>query len=146
MSEKKIFKVMFLCTGNSCRSQMAEGFAREQGKGLIEPHSAGLTPCYVHPLAVAVMKEAGIDISHQKSKAIDERALRQMDLIVTLCGHADKYCPAVPPGINKTHMPVHDPVGTIGPEEEILNAFRRARDDIKAKIHGIIEDIKSRNQ
>jgi len=137
---------MFLCTGNSCRSQMAEGFARELGKGLIEPHSAGLTPCYVHPLAIEVMKEADIDISHQQSKAVDDLLLRKMDLIVTLCGHADKYCPTVPPGIKKIHMPVHDPVGTIGSEEEILNAFRRARDEIRRNIHGIIEDIKFQNR
>lgn len=142
MTEKKTVKVMFLCTGNSCRSQMAEGFARELGKGLIESHSAGLAPCYVHPIAAKVMKEAGIDISHQRSKAIDDALLKEMDLIITLCGHADAACPSVPADIKKIHMPVNDPVGTAGTEEEILTAFRRARDEIKTKVINLINSVK----
>lgn len=146
MPDNNFFKVMFLCTGNSCRSQMAEGFARELGKGLIGPFSAGLTPCYVHPLAIKVMKEAGIDISHQQSKAIDEDVLREMDLIITLCGHADTYCPSTPPEIKKRHMPVNDPVGTIGTEEEILDAFRKARDEIKEMIQDLINNLEQAQQ
>ncbi len=132
---------MFLCTGNSCRSQMAEGFARELGKGLIESHSAGLAPCYVHPLAIKVMSESGIDISHQKSKAIDNELLKEMDLIITLCGHADAACPSVPEGIKKIHMPVDDPVSTVGSDDEILNAFRKARDEINYKIKDFIDKL-----
>ncbi len=139
MTAKKMLKIMFLCTGNSCRSQMAEGFARELGKGLLEPNSAGLTPCYVHPLAIKVMKEAGIDISGQHSKAIDEKLLEEMDIIVTLCGHADVACPATPPSIKRIHMPVDDPVGTIGTEEEIMDVFRRARDEIRGKVQGLLK-------
>jgi arsenate reductase len=99
MTEGRIFKIMFLCTGNSCRSQMAEGFARELGKDVIEAHSAGLMKCYVHPKAIAVMKEIGIDISGQQSKDIDEDILKQMDIIVTLCSHANSSCPVTPPEI-----------------------------------------------
>jgi len=134
-------KIMFLCTGNSCRSQIAEGFACEYGKGFIETYSAGLTPAGVNPRAVSVMKEAGIDISNQKSEAIDEDLLKQMDIIVTLCGHAEALCPSTPPGIKRIHMPVDDPVGTIGSEDEIMTAFRRARDEIKEKISVLIKAI-----
>ena len=92
-----MLKVMFLCTGNSCRSQMAEGLARELGKGLIEAHSAGLTPQGVNPKAVAVMKEIGIDISQQQSKAIDPELLEKMDTVITLCDNASESCPWTPP-------------------------------------------------
>lgn len=121
---------------------MAEGFAREFGKGIIEPYSAGLTPCYVHPRAVEVMREIGIDISGQKSKAIDEELLIQMDLAITLCGHADQFCPSTPPDVKKIHIPVNDPVGTVGTEEHIMDAFRRVRDEIRGEIEGLIRDLK----
>jgi arsenate reductase len=142
--EKSLYKVIFLCTGNSCRSQMAEGFARELGKGIIEPYSAGLTPCYVHPRAVEVMREIGIDISMQKSKAIAEELLMHMDLVITLCGHADQSCPFTPPDVKKIHMPVDDPVGTVGTEEQIMDAFRRARDEIREMVQKLVNDIKSK--
>jgi len=133
VTDKRV-KVMFLCTGNSCRSQMAEGFARELGRGKIEAYSAGLIPSGVNPRAIAVMKEIGIDISKQRSKAIDEGLLKQMDVVITLCGHADASCPVTPPEIKRIYMPVDDPVGASGTEEEIMSAFRRARDEIKEKI------------
>jgi arsenate reductase len=142
MTENNIPKIMFLCTGNSCRSQMAEGFARELGKGVIEAHSAGLMKCYVHPKAIAVMKEAGIDISGQQSKDIDENLLKQMDFIVTLCSHANSSCPVTPPGIKKIHTPVNDPVGASGTEEDIMEAFRKARDEIRAKVETLIDLLK----
>lgn len=135
-------KVMFLCTGNSCRSQMAEGFAREYGKGIIEAHSAGLTPAGVNPRAIAVMKEIGIDISSQKSKAIDDKILKQMDVIVTLCGHAEAMCPMTPPEIERIHMPVDDPVSAIGTEKKILKGFRRARDEIKGNVERLINKLR----
>ncbi|MEN8264037.1 MAG: arsenate reductase ArsC [Nitrospirota bacterium] len=142
MTEVKKLKVMFLCTGNSCRSQMAEGFARALGKGLIEAHSAGLMKCYVHPKAIAVMREVDIDISGHQSKYIDETLLKQMDIIVTLCSHANSSCPVTPPGIKKIHTPVNDPVGASGTEEEIMEAFRKARDEIKAKVETLIDLLK----
>ncbi len=131
-------KVMFLCTGNSCRSQMAEGFARELGRGLLEVYSAGLMAAGVHQTAVAVMKEIGIDISKQKSKEIDEALLTSMDLVVTLCDHAAEACPLTPPQIGRLHWPIKDPVGTIGPRERVMNEFRRARDEIRAKIEDLV--------
>ena len=137
-------KIMFLCTGNTCRSQMAEGFARELGKGLIEPYSAGLMPAgVVHPGAIAVMKEAEIDISGQKSKAIDPDLLGKMDIIVTLCGNAEASCPMTPPEIRRMHWPIDDPVGAVGTEEEIAHEFRRARDEIKTKIVELITSLDS---
>ncbi len=129
---------MFLCTGNSCRSQMAEGFARELGRGLLEVHSAGLMAAGVHQKAVAVMKEIGIDISKQKSKEIDEALLRSMDLVITLCDHAAEACPLTPPRIGRLHWPIKDPVGTTGPGERVMNEFRRARDEIRAKIEDLV--------
>ncbi len=132
---------MFLCTANSCRSQMAEGFARAFGRGIVEVYSAGLMAAGVHKRAIAVMKEAGIDISEQKSKEIDEKLMRQMDIVITLCGHAEEYCPWTPPGITRIHWPIKDPVGTIGSEDYIMNEFRRARDEIKEKVKELIKDI-----
>lgn len=137
-----MLKVMFLCTGNSCRSQMAEGFARELGRGIIDPYSAGLMASRVHPRAIAVMKEIGIDISHQQSKEIDRDLLNQMDVVITLCGHAEASCPVTPPHIRRLHWPIDDPVGTIGTEEEILRAFRKARDEIRERIIKFIEEVK----
>ncbi len=133
---------MFLCTGNACRSQMAEGLARELGKGLIYPFSAGLIAAGVHPRAKAVMKEIGIDISRQKSKKIDEKNLMDMDIIITLCGNAEKSCPLTPSRIKRIHWPIEDPIKAIGTEEEIMNDFRRARDEIRTKIEEFIGILK----
>jgi len=129
-----MIKIMFLCTGNSCRSQMAEGFARELGKGLLEVHSAGLIAAGVHRRAIAVMREAGIDIAGQQSKEIDESLLRSMDIVVTLCDNAAEACPWTPPTVRVLHWPIKDPVGTRGSEETIMQEFRRARDEIRGKI------------
>ena len=120
---------------------MAEGFAKAFGEGVVEVHSAGLMAAGVHKRAVVVMKEEGIDISKQKSKDIDENLMKQMDIIVTLCGHAEEYCPRTPPGITRIHWPIKDPVGTVGSEEFIMNEFRRARDEIKEKVRELIKDI-----
>jgi len=120
---------------------MAEGFAREFGKGLIEVHSAGLFAAGVHKRAIAVMNEIGIDISKQKSKHIDEELLKKMDIVITLCGNAEATCPWTPPQIKRIHWPIKDPVGTIGTEEEIMSEFRRARDEIKEKVRKLIEEI-----
>jgi len=137
-------KVMFLCTGNTCRSQMAEGFAHEVGKGLIEAYSGGLMPTgVVHPRAIAVMKEAGIDISVQNSKGIDPDLLRRMDIIVTLCGNAEASCPVTPPEILRLHWPIDDPVHAIGSEEGTMSAFRKARDEIKEKVVALIYSLDS---
>lgn len=133
---------MFLCTGNSCRSQMAEGFARELGKGILEPFSAGLMAAGVHPRAIAVMKELNIDISRQKSSQIDEEQLNTMDMVITLCGNAEEACPRTRPEIKRIHWPINDPVGTIGSELKIMKEFRRARDEIKKKVDELINSLR----
>lgn len=135
-------KVMVLCTANSCRSQMAEGFLREYGKGLVQAYSAGLMATRVHPRAIAVMKESGIDISGQYSKEIDPELLNKMDIVITVCGNAGEPCPVTPPEIKRVHWPIKDPVGTIGTEEEIMREFRRARDEIKEKTEAFIKELK----
>jgi len=136
-----MLKVMFLCTGNSCRSQMAEGFARALGQGLIEAHSAGLMAAGVNPRAIAVMSEIGIDISRQRSREIDPDLLRTMDVVITLCDNAAEACPATPPSIQRLHWPVKDPVGTVGTGEEIMKEFRRARDEIREKVEGLVRGL-----
>lgn len=137
-----MLKVMFLCTANSCRSQMAEGLARELGNGLIEPFSAGLIATSVHPRAVSVMKEIGIDISRQRSKSIDHELLRQMDLVITLCTNAEAYCLRIPLEVKRLHWPIKDPVGTVGTEETIMREFRRARDEIRDRIIEFLRSLK----
>lgn len=139
-----MIRVMFLCTGNSCRSQMAEGFARALGKGLVDAHSAGLMPADVNKRAIAVMQEVGIDISDQESKGIDEDFLRSMDMIVSLCGNAEESCPWTPPEIRRLYWPVKDPVGTIGTEEEIMVEFRRVRDEIRQKVTVLIQELEGK--
>ncbi len=133
---------MFLCTGNSCRSQMAEGLARELGRGLIEPYSAGVMAWGVHPRAVEVMREVGIDISGQRSKEIDKDLLGKMDMLITLCSNAEETCPLTPPHITRLHWPVRDPVGTVGTDEEIMREFRRARDEIKEKMNRLLRELR----
>ena len=137
-----MIKVLFLCTGNSCRSQMAEGFLRTLGKGLFQAHSAGLMPAGVHPRAIAVMGEAGIDISGQASKTVEDAVVRRMDLVITLCDHAKEMCPWIPQEIRQFHWPVRDPVGIRGTDEEIMNDFRRARDEIRGKIEKLVQEAR----
>jgi len=120
---------------------MAEGFARELGKGIWEPFSAGLMAAGVHHRAIAVMKELGIDISRQTSKEIDESLLLTMDVVITLCDNAAEACPWTPPGIERIHWPVRDPVGTKGTEEAVMNDFRRARDEIKGKLQEFVKKL-----
>ena len=131
-------KIMVLCTGNSCRSQMAEGFLREMGGDRVEAHSAGLLVTEVHPRAMAVMAEIGIDISAQHSKLMDHELLKGMDVVITVCDNANDACPVLPPSVKRMHMPVRDPVGMVGTEEEIMAAFRRARDELRAMVIKIL--------
>ncbi len=131
---------MFLCTANSCRSQMAEGLMRELAKGRVEVHSAGLFAAGVHPRAAEVMKEIGIDISAQQSNDIDMGLLREMDYAITLCGNAERTCPTTPPEVRRIHWPIEDPVGARGSEEDVLNEFRRARDEIKKRIEEFLKE------
>lgn len=131
---KKPF-IYFLCTGNSCRSQMAEGFMRELGHDRFDVGSAGLEAHGLNPRAVQVMNDAGVDISVQSSDVIDPERLNQADYVITLCGHADEHCPVISnPDVVKWHWGFDDPAKAEGTEEEVLSQFRSVRDAIKARI------------
>ena len=134
-------KVMFVCTGNSARSQMAEGFAWHFGQARIEAHSAGMEPSRLNPYAVAVMWERGVDISRQQSKAFDEGLALQMDLVVTVCGNADQRCPVLPPGVKRLHWPLEDPAAVTGTDDEILTTFRRVRDQVESRVAELLATI-----
>lgn len=136
-------RVMFLCTGNSCRSQMAEGFARHLGGDRWEVYSAGLEPAGLNPRAVEVMKEEGIDISAQESKPIDPDLLRSVDVVVTLCGDAHDRCPVTPPHVRRLHWPLPDPARAEGSEDEIMAVFRRVRDDIRGLVEGLLREVEA---
>lgn len=131
-------RVLFLCTGNSCRSQMAEGLLRHLGGERYRPLSAGADPAgYVHPLAVTVMAELGIDISHQTSKHINEFLPPEgepPDLIVSVCSSAEKECPAFPGEVERLHWPFDDPAHATGDDDEKLAEFRRVRDEIGSRL------------
>lgn len=130
---------MFLCTGNSCRSQMAEGFARAIGGDRVEVYSAGLRPLGVNPKAVQVMQEAGVDISSHTSGGIDPDLLNAMDYAITLCGHAEEQCPVTPGHVTKLHWPFDDPAQASGTPEEVMAEFRRVRDEIRARIDAFLK-------
>ncbi len=134
-------KLLFVCTGNSARSQMAEGFARHLGQGWIEAYSAGMEPTKLNSFAVAAMQEKGIDISRQRSKAFDEALARQMDVVVTVCGNADERCPILPPEVRKLHWPLEDPAAAKGTDTEILAKFREIRDQIEPRIVQLLRDV-----
>jgi arsenate reductase (thioredoxin) len=137
----KPFNILFLCTGNSCRSQMAEGWAKWYGRPLFDIQSAGIESHGKNPRAIAVMKEVGVDISQQESTRVTDDMLENADLVVTVCGHADEHCPVLPPGTSKEHWPLEDPAKAQGTEEEIMEQFRACRDDIKQRV----KDLLARN-
>jgi arsenate reductase len=124
--------VLILCTGNSCRSHLAEGILRKAAGDLFEVHSAGSKPAgYVHPKAVEVMKEIGIDISGHTSKHLNEFLGKNVDTVITICGNADQACPMFPGQVNRHHWGFSDPAHAKGTDEEVLTIFRSARDQIK---------------
>ncbi|WP_137597618.1 arsenate reductase (thioredoxin) [Paucilactobacillus kaifaensis] len=131
-------QVYFLCTGNSCRSQMAEGFAHKILGSNWKIASAGIESHGLNPLAVKVMAEKGIDISHNQSKLIDPTYLASSDLVITLCGDARDRCPLTPASVKKLHWPLPDPAQATGNSEEILMVFRQVRDEIEAKIKTLV--------
>lgn len=130
-------QVYFLCTGNSCRSQMAEGYARQYLGANWQIQSAGVETHGLNPLAVQVMQEDGIDISHHTSKLIDNDYLRSSDLVVTLCGDARDKCPMTPPSVQKQHWPLADPAQAQGTPTEKLAVFRQVRDEIKRRVQSL---------
>ena len=134
-------RVLFVCTGNSARSQMAEGFARSYGQDRIGALSAGMEPKGLHPVAVEVMREKGIDISQQRSKPFSEDLARTMDYVITVCGDADERCPLLPPGVRRAHWPPEDPAQATGSPDEIRPVFRKSRDEIEARIRDFLSEL-----
>lgn len=123
-------KVLFLCTGNSCRSQMAEGWLRQYAAGRAEVFSAGIKPAGLNPMAVAVMRERGIDISGHRSKHVDDLANEDFLFVITVCDSAREACPVFPGALYQLHWSFEDPAGASGTEDEKLEVFRRVRDEI----------------
>lgn len=139
MHDQKL-RILFLCTGNSCRSQMAEGWARHMKSDVIGAYSAGIATHGLNPNAVKVMAEAGVDISGQRSKNIEELLDLDFDYVVTVCDHALDTCPVFPSGAKVVHVGFDDPpklAANAGSEEEALGHYRRVRDEIRAFIEGL---------
>jgi len=132
-------KVLFVCTGNSVRSQMAEGLLKTLGDGRWEVRSTGIIKSYVHPLAIRVMAEIGIDIFRQTSKSMDKFVNEKFDYVITLCDHAAQFCPTFGGRGKQLHWPFEDPAGAVGTTEERLAVFRRIRDGIKTKIEEFLK-------
>jgi arsenate reductase len=124
--------ILILCTGNSCRSHLAEGILRAAAGDLLDVQSAGSKPAgYVHPLAIQVMQEIGIDISKHHSKHMNEFLQQPVETVVTVCGNADQACPMFPGQLNRHHWGFEDPAHATGTDEEKLAVFRKVRDQIK---------------
>ena len=127
-------RVLILCAGNSARSQMAEGLLRHDAGNVYEVFSAGTKPTHVRPEAITVMREVGIDISGHRSKAVDEFAGQDFDYVITVCDNAKQSCPVFPAKTNRIHWSIEDPAAVQGSEEERLAAFRRVRDELRARL------------
>jgi arsenate reductase (thioredoxin) len=139
-----MIKILFLCTGNSCRSQMAEGWARQLKRDQIEPYSAGIETHGLNRDAVQVMAEAGVDISGQRSKHVDELRNIQFDYVITVCDNAQASCPVFPGEAKVVHLPFDDPprlAAEARTEDERLAHYRRVRDEIKAFVLGLPESL-----
>ena len=144
MASSPKLKILFLCTGNSCRSQMAEGYARALKGELIEPYSGGVIASGVHPLAAAAMARDGVDISAQTSKVLDQFTDVEFDYVITLCDHAAANCPFFPGAVKRIHHPFDDPPSlAVGAkdQEEAMAHFRRVRDEIKEFVLGMPENL-----
>jgi len=127
-------KVLFLCTHNSCRSQMAEGIVNHYINDRLQAFSAGTEATSVNPRALEVMQEIGIDLSGHHSKTMDEFAGEKLDYVITLCGDANERCPLFFGGVERIHIGFHDPSKVTGTDEEVMAEFRRVRDEIKATL------------
>jgi len=131
--------VLILCTGNSCRSHLAEGLLRAAAGDLFEVHSAGSKPAgYVHPLAIRVMQEIGIDLAAHRSKSMREFLTTPIETVITVCGVADQACPIFPGQMNRHHWPFEDPAHATGTEEEQLAVFRRVRNEIRRTLDAYV--------
>ena len=137
MSDKK--RVLILCTGNSARSQMAEGLLRQDGGEAFEVASAGVEPSRVRPEAIEAMREIGIDISSHRSKSVDEFDGQAFDYVITVCDNAQERCPVFPAQTKRIHWSFDDPAAAAGDEATRLAVFRRVRDEIRSRLRGFIE-------
>jgi len=134
-------RVLFLCTGNACRSQVAEGWLRHLGGDAYEVFSAGIEAHGKNPRAISVMQDAGVDISTQASEIVDTAILETLDLLVTVCTHADAHCPVFSIKGKREHWPFDDPAKASGTEEEIMRGFARVRDQIRSRIELFLQEI-----
>ena len=134
-------RVLFLCVHNSARSQMAEGMLREWGRDRFEAHSAGNEAAVVRPLAIQAMADVGIDISHQRSKHVDEYAGQRFDFAVTVCDDSRESCPYFPGATKQLHWSFPDPSAAVGSDEERLAVFRQVRDDIARSVRDFIDTL-----
>jgi arsenate reductase (thioredoxin) len=141
MTEKDKLKILFLCTGNSCRSQMAEGWARKLKSDCIEPFSAGVYPVAVSLRAIKIMAEAGVDITEQYSKHVDDLKDITFDYVITLCDNAKEFCPVYSGKTKLIHKPFSDPSFLTGSDETVMNAFRKVRDGIRDFIFGLPQSL-----
>ena len=132
--EHKRFSVLFLCSANSCRSQIAEGILRHFGGNRFKALSAGSHPTELNPLAVEVMEEIGIDISGQRSKSVEEMLSQEFDYVITVCDKAREFCPIFPGSTTSLHWDIEDPAAVTGSSKEKKEAFTRVRDRLKALI------------
>lgn len=131
-------KVLFLCTGNSCRSQMAEGLLRQLAGDRFEVVSAGTEPRSVNPLAIAAMREIAIDISRHRSKPVKEFLGQHFTYVITVCDSANERCPIFPGTVKRLHWPLQDPAAAVGNEAERMQVFRRVRDDIAERVRTLV--------
>lgn len=120
---------------------MAEGWGKHFAAGRIEVQSAGIEAHGKNPRAIAVMAEAGIDISNQESTRVTQAMIDSADVVVTVCGHADEHCPALPATVRKIHWPLNDPAKATGTEEAVMNVFRAARDDIRERVRALVAEL-----
>ena len=132
-------RVLILCTGNSARSQMAEGLLRHDGGDRFKVFSAGTKPSHVRPEAIAVMKEIGLDISGHRSKSVDEFAGQAFDDVITVCDNAKEICPVFPAATKRVHWSLDDPAAVQGTEEQRLTEFRRVRDQLRTLLRKFVE-------
>jgi arsenate reductase len=132
--------VLFLCTGNSCRSQMAEGIVNHDFAGYIEAFSAGTEPHGLNPKAVEVMAEIGIDISSHESEHIDRYTGQNFDFVISLCDDAEEQCPVFFGGVERLHMPFDDPPRATGSQEDVMAVYRRVRDEIRTQLGEIFTE------
>lgn len=144
MAAHEPLRVLVVCTGNSARSQIAEGFLRAYGQGQVEAASAGMEPTSLSPHAVAVMAERGVDISHQVSKPFSEPLARSMDWLITVCADAEARCPILPPSVRRVHWPLPDPARAEGSEDQVRQVFRESRDEIERRLLEFLEILNAR--